>query len=382
MRFLLSSSSDEFLAQLAIALFCIGVYVYYGLCLLRIAQRTGTKSAWWAWVPFLNGLLFFRIAGRPLWWAVLVVVPGVNVYILLRILVDVCRRCGESGWLTIVLLIPGVNLIAYTALTGAQGIKFAKMLGLMLLLLVIVPGGPVVADLFLHSSTKLQLRALRQNDPRIRKAALHNLIMQLQGDSSLANAGLTQAILPILTDPDPVVRRQAIMVLDRANMVTTEAVVELIKALDDPEYSFRENAAHALSYAPNEAKETLRGALPQLIREVERKNESAGYALGRIGSDAGPAVESLLQALRDPDLNMRQSAIFALGRIGTQSERVVPALVTALEDNTTAIQAAYALGLYGPAARSAVPALHQALNSSDDLVRRNARDALKKIESR
>lgn len=32
-------------------------YVYYGVCLMKIAKKAGISDGWWAWVPILNVLL-------------------------------------------------------------------------------------------------------------------------------------------------------------------------------------------------------------------------------------------------------------------------------------------------------------------------------------
>ena len=43
-------------------------YVFSAICLMKIAEKTGTPNGWWAWVPILNVLLMISIAGKPMWW--------------------------------------------------------------------------------------------------------------------------------------------------------------------------------------------------------------------------------------------------------------------------------------------------------------------------
>ena len=86
-------------------------YVYLALCLQKIAEKTNTDNAWWAWIPILNVLLLLRIADKPLWWILLLVIPLVNFIIAILVWVAVCQARGKSPWLVVGMLVPGVNLV-------------------------------------------------------------------------------------------------------------------------------------------------------------------------------------------------------------------------------------------------------------------------------
>lgn len=44
-------------------------YIYFAVCLYRIAQKLGQGPAWMAWVPLLNIYLLYKVAGIPwLYW--------------------------------------------------------------------------------------------------------------------------------------------------------------------------------------------------------------------------------------------------------------------------------------------------------------------------
>ncbi len=64
---------------LFVMLIVIVVYVIMAISLMKIAKRTGTENAWFAWIPILNLILMLQIAQRPMWWLVFFLVPIINV---------------------------------------------------------------------------------------------------------------------------------------------------------------------------------------------------------------------------------------------------------------------------------------------------------------
>ena len=96
------------------------LYVFMAICLMKIAHKTNTPNAWFAWIPILNAVLMLQIAKKPVWWIVLAFIPIVNlVWIVLQILVwmAISRECGKAEWLGILIIIPVANIIlpAYLA---------------------------------------------------------------------------------------------------------------------------------------------------------------------------------------------------------------------------------------------------------------------------
>lgn len=60
---------------LIVLLVGLAFYAYFAICLMKIAEKTNTENAWWAWVPLLNIILLIKIAGKPLWWFLLLLIP-------------------------------------------------------------------------------------------------------------------------------------------------------------------------------------------------------------------------------------------------------------------------------------------------------------------
>jgi hypothetical protein len=87
-------------------------YAYVSFCIQTIANKTNTENAWFAWIPILNLVLLLKVAHKPVWWFILMLIPIVNIIILILMWMGVCEARGKPGWLTIVLIIPLLNLFA------------------------------------------------------------------------------------------------------------------------------------------------------------------------------------------------------------------------------------------------------------------------------
>jgi len=86
------------------------IYVVMAISLMKIANRTNTENAWFAWIPILNLILMLQIAQRPLWWLVFFLVPIINlvgIVLSFVIWVDIAKRLGKSAvWGILAALIP------------------------------------------------------------------------------------------------------------------------------------------------------------------------------------------------------------------------------------------------------------------------------------
>ena len=94
------------------------IYIYTSIALMTIANKTGTRNAWLAWIPIANFYLVTQIAGvSGLWTLALlgVLIPlvgplfvaGVGIWLFWR----VAEKRRFPGWVSLLLLIPIVNLV-------------------------------------------------------------------------------------------------------------------------------------------------------------------------------------------------------------------------------------------------------------------------------
>ncbi len=96
------------LVFLILALIC---YVFFAICLMKIAKKTATKDGWFAWVPFLNIILMLKIAKKPSWWFLLFFIPPINIAIMIVVWMQIAKEVKKPDWLGILMLVPIANLI-------------------------------------------------------------------------------------------------------------------------------------------------------------------------------------------------------------------------------------------------------------------------------
>jgi len=163
-----------------------------------------------------------------------------------------------------------------------------------------------------------------------------------------------------------------------------ELFSELIRSLNSPDESVRNNSLVALQYYPNQSATVI----PLLVKSLQ--DPAAFVRLHAVEAlkkmDPQTAAQSdvytvLLGCLNDP--NTANDTVIQLGEWHRDADRSVPALIQSLENGEVYIRqnAAAALGRFGGEASAAIPALQRALVDTDRNVHREAADALKRINS-
>ncbi len=99
-----------------------GCYAYFAVCLMSIAKKTNTPNGWMAWIPIANVILMLQIAGKPIWWIILMLIPLVGVIIAILVWMGIAEARGKPGWMgALIVLIPIVNLILLGYLAFSNG---------------------------------------------------------------------------------------------------------------------------------------------------------------------------------------------------------------------------------------------------------------------
>jgi hypothetical protein len=95
-------------------------YIYLAVCLMKIAKKTNTPNAWFAWIPILNVILMLQIAKKPMWWLFPFFIPFVNIIFSILVWMEIARAVGKPEWWGILMIIPFVNLVVpgYLAFSG------------------------------------------------------------------------------------------------------------------------------------------------------------------------------------------------------------------------------------------------------------------------
>lgn len=281
--------------------------------------------------------------------------------------------------------------------------------------------------------------ALADDQPSVAKTAL-SILERIGPLTQNAFARL----IPLLESPDPAVRRQAAKSLTNAAdaVASPAAVAALRKALRDEEISVRTAVAVALTRLDPASSDGVTAMAADLKSRTNRI--AAAYALGEMGERAASTGQPLVDLMISNDTEVRNAAIYALGKIGAPivsqvvilldakdeqhrmaasavllavgkpavravmdrlskirdskdiafapvmgiviglGEQAVPTLIENLKyrDEPRAIWSAFALGQIGPPAMPAVSALTTAARSTNIALRREATEALKKIQVR
>lgn len=79
--------------------FSVVVYIFFAICLMKIFAKAGVKP-WIAWVPFYNTWKMLQIGGQPGIWAVLAIIPFVNIISAVFIYIamyHIGKKLGKGG---------------------------------------------------------------------------------------------------------------------------------------------------------------------------------------------------------------------------------------------------------------------------------------------
>ena len=61
-----------------------------------VFQKAG-EPGWAALIPIYNIMVLLKIAGKPMWWVILILIPFVNIIVLIIALVGLARNFGKGA---------------------------------------------------------------------------------------------------------------------------------------------------------------------------------------------------------------------------------------------------------------------------------------------
>ncbi|MFA5073466.1 MAG: DUF5684 domain-containing protein [Nitrospirota bacterium] len=89
----------------------LAIYFFTCLCHYRIAKKLDIPAAWLAWIPILQIWIFFKSAGKSLWWIIPCLIPFLNLFVISYLWICLVENLGHNKWLGLLMLIPGVNFV-------------------------------------------------------------------------------------------------------------------------------------------------------------------------------------------------------------------------------------------------------------------------------
>ncbi|RLD87225.1 MAG: signal peptidase I [Bacteroidetes bacterium] len=88
---------------LGITLFYIAVMVVFIIAEWRIYEKGG-QPGWAVLIPFYNLYVLLIMVGRPWWWLLLMLIPGVNFIVGIIVLNDLSKSFGQGVGFTLGLI--------------------------------------------------------------------------------------------------------------------------------------------------------------------------------------------------------------------------------------------------------------------------------------
>ncbi len=125
-----STTSDSISAGVVLVIFLVALfvsllaYLFFALCYYKIFKKAKVQNTWAAFIPIYNNWVLYELAGRPGWWALLVLIPGLGSLIGLIVsiiaLIDVAKSFGKDVWYAVLLIVVPIIGFPMLAFGGAQ----------------------------------------------------------------------------------------------------------------------------------------------------------------------------------------------------------------------------------------------------------------------
>lgn len=93
--------------------------IFYLYCTWRIYVKAG-QPGWASLIPIYNFIVLLKIAGKPLWWFILLLVPLVNIIIIVILTHQISVRFGHGVGFTLGLLFLPIIFIPILALGSSK----------------------------------------------------------------------------------------------------------------------------------------------------------------------------------------------------------------------------------------------------------------------
>ncbi len=78
------------------------------------------KPGWASIIPIYNGIVILQIAGRPVWWFLLYLIPLVNIIIAIIVMIDFAKSFGKGVGFALGLIFLGFIFMPILAWSDAQ----------------------------------------------------------------------------------------------------------------------------------------------------------------------------------------------------------------------------------------------------------------------
>ncbi len=95
------------------------ILIFFLACYWKIFAKAG-KPGWAAIIPFYNTIVMLDIAGRPLWWFFLLLIPIVNIVFSVIITIDLVKAYGKPAVWALGLIFLSIIFIPILAFDSSE----------------------------------------------------------------------------------------------------------------------------------------------------------------------------------------------------------------------------------------------------------------------
>lgn len=95
------------------------IVVFLMASMWKIFVKAG-KPGWACLIPIYNMIVMLEIAGKPLWWIILFIIPIVNLVVIIMVLVAFAKSFGKDVGFAIGMILLGVVFYPILAFGDAK----------------------------------------------------------------------------------------------------------------------------------------------------------------------------------------------------------------------------------------------------------------------
>jgi uncharacterized membrane protein YhaH (DUF805 family) len=100
---------------LLIQLVNLAVLVVLIAGLWKTFVKTG-RPGWYAIIPIYNFIVILEIAGKPIWWIILMLIPCVNIIVSVLVGIEVAKKFGKDTMIGVLCGLPILMAAGYAIL--------------------------------------------------------------------------------------------------------------------------------------------------------------------------------------------------------------------------------------------------------------------------
>lgn len=95
------------------------IALFYIIVMWKIFTKAG-QPGWAAIIPIYNVIVMLQIAGKPIWWFILMLIPVVNIVIGIIVIIALAKSFGKGGGFAAGLILLGFIFYPILAFGSAQ----------------------------------------------------------------------------------------------------------------------------------------------------------------------------------------------------------------------------------------------------------------------